>query len=126
MPEGQEAEVFGPPAQRASASGWRRASAVERLGEGADAQAAAELFEGVLVLRPGAVQVLSFGDQLHGVVARDAGLAQDALEGAQVAGVDDQQLVLVELDLHGPVVGNDRYAGAAVVEQQVLEVVIVA
>ena len=55
-------------------------------------------------------------------IAVHAVLEQDALERLQVVRVDDQQFVFVELHFHRPRRGDDGRAGAAVVEQQVLEI----
>ena len=50
------------------------------------------------------------------------GVDQDALVGREIVAVDDQQLVLVELHFLRHVRVEHGDAGAAVVDQQVLEV----
>ena len=45
------------------------------LRRGANTQAVAQLFEGVAVLRVGAVEVFAFRNQFEAVVALNAGLA---------------------------------------------------
>src|SRR5262249_37738047 len=52
----------------------------------------------------------------------DASVAKNAGERLQVRSVNDQQLVLVELHFNRLGGRDDRYAGAAVVQKQVLEV----
>src|SRR5215831_19347529 len=64
----------------------------------ADTQAVAELVEFAAMTRVGAMEMFALGDELHLVVAGDAVVFQHGDEGAQVGGVDDQELVLVELD----------------------------
>src|SRR5207244_12714778 len=75
---------------------------VDAFGRFADTQAVAQLVELGAKLGVGAVQVLRLREQLHVVVARHAVVFQNLYEGLQVGGVDDQQLVLVELHLNRP------------------------
>lgn len=92
----------------------------------AHAEAVAELLEGFGVVGVGGVDMFAFGDELHGVVAADAGLAENFFERFQTAGIDDQKLMFVELDFHGLGGGNDRHAGATVVQEQFLKVAEIA
>src|SRR5438552_13635736 len=68
----------------------------------AHAQAIAKLGERLAVLLVGAVQVLAFGDELQAIVAANTVVLENANERRQIGGIDNQQLVFVELDLHGP------------------------
>ena len=74
----------------------------------------------------GAVQVFAFGDQFQAFDVPDTFLPQDCLERLEILSVDDQQFMLVELDLHRLRGRNDGDARAAVVEEQLLEIVQVA
>ena len=84
-----------------------------------DSQSAAHLAEGLDVAGRGRVQVFALRDQLEFVVAFDARIQQDARERRQVAGIDDEQLVLIKLHFHGPGLRHHGDAGAAIVEEQV-------
>ena len=68
-----------------------------------DPQPVEDLVELLVIDVIGRVQVLGLGDELDRVVPLQAVLAQDLLERLEVVGVDEQQLVLVELDLRRPV-----------------------
>src|SRR5262249_52234851 len=92
----------------------------------ADTESAAELLKLGRVVRFGAVQVLALGNQLHAVVAAEAGRAQDPLEGRQVLAVHHEKLVLIELDFHRAGAADDGHAGAAIVKEKVLEVTTMA
>ncbi len=82
-----------------------------------------QLFKLFGVLLAGGVDVLPFGDEPQGVAAVQAVVFENVLEALEVVSVDDEQLVLVELDFHrGPRI-QDGDSGAAVVRQQVFEVV---
>ena len=70
----------------------------------------------------GGVEVLPLRDEPHPVVAPQAEVGKDAFEGAAGMGVNNQQLVLVELNLDRPLRMEDRDPGAAVVEEEILEV----
>ena len=98
-------------------------SPVDLAGRLADAQAVTELLEGHGVAHVGGVQVLRLSDEPEAVVASHAGLPKDAFEWLGIAGVDDEHLVLVELELDRFFGGHHGDAGAAVIEQQVVEVV---
>src|SRR5262249_342492 len=91
-----------------------------------DAEAEAELIEGICKAIIGAVQMFAFGDKLQCVVALDACLSQDLLERLQITGVDDQQFVLVKLNFHRLIGRDNSETGAAIVQEEVLEVVDVA
>jgi hypothetical protein len=96
------------------------------LGGFSDAETETELLEDFCVVWFGAVQVLAFGDELERGVAANAGLEEDALKRLEILGVDDQQLVLVELDLHGPAGADHGNPGAAVMHEKVFKVAAVA
>src|SRR5438105_8001053 len=72
------------------------------------------------------MQVFSLGDQFKLVVSRNALAFQHAGKRGQVGCIDDQELVLVELDLHGAQGGQSCQAGAAVVQEEILEIAAIA
>jgi hypothetical protein len=84
------------------------------------------LLEGFNVLRIGTVQMFCLCDEAEVVVTLKTRLSHDALKRFQVVGVDDQEFVLVELDLHGLAAGNHGYSRAAVIQEQVLIIAKVA
>jgi hypothetical protein len=96
------------------------------LGEFSDAQAVAELLEDRLEARISAVEVFAFRDEPEVVIAADALAAEELLKGFQVARVDDQEFVLVELDFHRLLGTQHGDSGAAIIEEQILEVAQVA
>src|SRR5438445_10139963 len=59
----------------------------------AGAEAEAELLELGSVMWLGRVEVFRFGDELHGIVARQAGLFQDGFKRLEIVGGDDQPLM---------------------------------
>src|SRR5438132_1715712 len=89
----------------------------------AGAEAEAELLELGGIMRLGRMEVFPFGDELHGIVARQTGLFQDGFKGLEIVGVDDQQLVFVELDFHRAVDADDGHARATVVEEQIFIII---
>src|SRR5712691_2360230 len=111
----------GPPGFAALTLGLGVGLPVDAFDGFAHAEAVAKLFELLVEAWVAAVHVLALGDELEPVVAVDAQLLQEDLEGTDVGGVDDQELVLIELDLHGALVRQDGDAGAAVVGQQIFE-----
>src|SRR5207248_6614668 len=96
------------------------------VGGFANSQAVAELVKLGAITRIGAMQVFSLGDQFKLVVSRNALVFQHAGKRGQVGCIDDQELVLVELDLHGAQGGQSCQAGAAVVQEEILEIAAIA
>src|SRR5258708_4494104 len=92
----------------------------------ANAQAIAELIKDRAEGGVGAVQVFAFGNDLQVVVAADAVAFENVCEGLEIGGVGYQQLVLVELNFHGPARAQGSQAGAAIVQQQFFEVAAMA
>ena len=92
----------------------------------ADAEAVAELLEGREVARIGTVKVFAFGNQLEFRVPRDSVAVENLRKWREIVGIDDEKLVLVELDFHWPLAGDDRYSGTAVVEEQFFKIAEVA
>ncbi len=66
--------------------------------------------------------MFGFGEEAHLVAAGDSAVAEDPLVAREVRAVDDEQLMLVELDFlwHSRI--EDRDAGAAIVDQEILVV----
>ena len=66
--------------------------------------------------------MLPLRDEPHPIVATEPEVRKHAFEGAAGMGVDDEELVLVKLHLDGTLRMEDRDPGAAVVEEEILEV----
>ena len=105
----------------AVSSTLRLRSAGDFADRSADAEPQGQVAELPGIVRPRVVQVGGFGDEPQVLTPGNAGRPENSAEWLQVAAVADQQLVLVELDFHRPAGSDDRDAGAAVIEQQVLE-----
>lgn len=99
---------------------------IDSLDRFADAEAIAKLLELTAMARICAVEVFAFGDKPKFVVADDAVIAENLGEGADIGGVNDEELVLVELDFHRTVRGHDGEAGATVIQDEVFEVAAMA
>jgi hypothetical protein len=83
-----------------------------------DAEAVAEFLELFAVDVVGRVEVFGFGDELEGVVSLEAEVFEDLFEGFEILGVDEEELVLVELHFHRAVRIKGGEAGTAVVKEE--------
>src|SRR5207244_11048222 len=90
------------------------------------ADAVAQLFEILGVMRFRAMEMLRLGDELHAVIPWNAGLAQDTFKWFQIAGIHHEQLVLVKLHFHRSGRIDHRYAGAAAIEQKIFDIAAIA
>src|SRR5262249_37535716 len=97
-------------------------SPVDVLGGLTHTHAVTELVKRRSITRFRAVQVFRFGDDLHAGSVGKTSLPQNAFEWFQITGVNDQQLVLVELHLHGAGCADYRYAGTTIVKEQLLKI----
>src|SRR6266849_3358276 len=77
-----------------------RVSPADALGGRAGAEPVAELLENFSVMGIGAVQMFALGNQFQVIVAGHVHLAKDGFKPLQVMGVNHEELVFVELDLH--------------------------